>query len=117
MYQRPIASPAQADEAGYKINIRLMEGETLDVGGYRIFRRDGRIHTDRTAVFTNPEKYRTEFSTPDVRDGEQLEIYVDRNLVEVFVNHGEYVITNVVYGLGDEIRCDSPEKMELYTLQ
>lgn len=43
MYQRPIASPAQADEAGYKISIKLMEGETLDVGGYRIFRRDGRI--------------------------------------------------------------------------
>lgn len=117
MYQRPIASPAEADEAGYKISIRLMEGETLDVGGYRIFRRDGRIHTDRTAVLTNPEKYRTEFSTPDVRDGEQSEIYVDRNLVEVFINHGEYAITNVVYGLGDEIFCDSPEKMELYTLQ
>ena len=35
--------------------------------------------------------------------GYDVEIYVDKNLIEVFVNNGEYVISHVVYGLSDEI--------------
>ena len=33
-----------------------------------------------------------------------LEIFVDPNLIEIFVNDGEYVLSNVVYDLGVEIK-------------
>ncbi|MCI9330371.1 MAG: glycoside hydrolase family 32 protein, partial [Ruminococcus sp.] len=32
-----------------------------------------------------------------------LDIFVEPNLIEVFINDGEYVISNVVYGLGNRI--------------
>ena len=33
----------------------------------------------------------------------ELDIFIDGNLIEVFVNGGQYVLSHVVYGLGDEI--------------
>ena len=40
----------------------------------------------------------------------KLDIFVEPNLIEVFVNDGEYVISNVVYGLGNMI-CGRVEKI------
>ena len=46
-----------------------------------------------------PEKVslHTECTTPYVGEKCQLEIYVEKNLIEIFVNDGEYVISNVLY--------------------
>ena len=41
--------------------------------------------------------------TAIINDGYEFEIYVDKNLIEVFINNGEYVISHVVYGLTDEV--------------
>ena len=38
-------------------------------------------------------------------------------LIEVFVNRGEYVITNAVYGLTDEIHPEALSGFEMYTLE
>ena len=40
---------------------------------------------------------------------------MDSNLIEVFVNDGEYVISNVVYGIGNEIESD--RKVKLFTVE
>ncbi len=116
-YTKPIHSAADADEAGYKVSLDMAEGESLDIGGYRIFRRDGQICTDRTAVFDGQEDYRMQFATPVVKEGFHLDVYVDRNMIEVFVNEGEYVISNAVYGLGNEIGGDLTEKLRIYTME
>ena len=34
----------------------------------------------------------------------ELDIFVSENLIEVFVNNGQYVISNVVYGLDVQIQ-------------
>ena len=39
----------------------------------------------------------TEFSTPDLKDGFQIDVYVDPNLIEVFVNDGELAMSTVIY--------------------
>ena len=39
----------------------------------------------------------TEFSTTDLKDGFQIDVYVDTNLIEVFVNDGEYVFSTRYY--------------------
>ncbi|WP_342980341.1 MULTISPECIES: GH32 C-terminal domain-containing protein [unclassified Ruminococcus] len=41
---------------------------------------------------------------PDAGEKADLEIFVDPNLIEIFVNDGEYVLSNVVYDLGVEIK-------------
>ena len=50
-----------------------------------------------------------------LKDGFSLEIYVDENIIEVFVNNGEYVITNAVYDLTEKIIVN--ENAETYVLE
>ena len=42
---------------------------------------------------------------------------VDDNLVEVYINDGEYVISNAVYGLGKTIKLSSGKPVHLYTMR
>lgn len=90
-------------EKGYMLRTTLHNGEEINIGGYVIKRCNDHVITDRTAVFPDDNNYRFTAETPIIREGYSLEIYVDSNLIEVFVNDGEYVVSSVVYGLSDVI--------------
>lgn len=81
----------------------INNGESINIGGYIISREDDIITTDRTAVFINDKNYRLIAKTPVVKEGNRLEIYVDSNLIEIYINDGEYVLSSVVCGLSDII--------------
>lgn len=83
----------------FRIKTKLPEGEGLNIGGYRIWREDGAIKTDRSQVFQGISGYRTCFSTPQVEGECRLDIFVEPNLIEIFVNEGEYVLSSVVYDM------------------
>ncbi len=86
-----------------RIKARLQEGQSLDIGGYRIWMEMGAVKTDRSRVFDNIENHRLTAETPQVGGDCRLDIFVDVNLIEIFVNNGEYVVSHVVYGLGDSV--------------
>ena len=86
-----------------RIQTVLEEGEEINIGGYRIWMENGYVWTDRSQVFREIEGHRLVSSTPERLGCCRLDIFVDRNLIEVFINDGEYVISHVVYGLGDRI--------------
>ena len=65
------------------ITTTLSEGEELEIGGYEIRLEDGAVVGNRERVFAD------------------MEIFVEENLIEIFVNDGQYVLSHVVYGLGD----------------
>ena len=90
-------------KSGYMLKTTLKNGESINVGGYVIKRENDKITTDRSEVFNIKGNYKLIAETPVINDGYELEIYVDEHLVEVFINNGEYVISNVVYGLTEEI--------------
>ena len=92
----------------------LENGESINIGGYLIKRDNDKIITDRSAVFNVKGNYRLTAETPVINDGYDLEIYVDENIIEVFINNGEYVISNVVYGLTDRI---SGKAYDLYAAE
>ena len=48
----------------------------------------------------------------ELKEGFNLEVYVNPNQISVFVNNGEAVVTNAVYGLEEKIEADVPVKME-----
>ena len=52
--------------------------------------------------------------TPVIREGDHLDIYVDQNLVEIYVNNGEYVLSSVVYGLSTEIQSEAAGELLMY---
>lgn len=116
MYGKRIFAPEEASAEGYKVSMELEEGGFVNIGGFIISRRDGRICTDRSAVCWNSEAYRKQLSTPQIKEGFHLDIYVDENLIEIFVNHGEYVISNGVCGLSKEITFQGAGDTEIYTV-
>lgn len=82
----------------------LREGDSLNLGEYRIPRTDGRIEAGRSGVFDGLQGCRLTARTPVLEgDSCRLDIFADQNLVEIFVNQGEYVLSHVVYGLGTEL--------------
>ena len=115
-YTRSVSSVEEADPVGYRVSLELEAGKEINIGGYRIYRENRRICTDRTAVFGTYENYRTKVSTPEIKEGNRLDIYVDENLIEVYVNQGEYVISNTVYGLSRDVTAPPGVAVKIETL-
>lgn len=113
-FSRRIVKTSDAGDGVYKLVFTLEDGEAVDIGGYRIFRAGDHICTDRSKLYQAFPDYRTKFETPKLKDGYHVEVYVDPNLVEVFVNDGEYVISNTVYNLGEEIQADPDVDVKIY---
>ena len=114
-YTREISAPYEADESGYRVRFSLKDGEKVNIGGYIIYREGSRICTDRSSLYRKFTNHRVQFTTPKLKEGFELEVYVNPNLIEVFVNDGEAVISNTVYDLGKEIETDV--KMRIETLK
>ncbi len=86
-----------------RLKTELSEGERLDIGGYRIWVEDDAVWADRSRVFGGIKGYRLTGSTPGLGGRYMLDIFVDSNLIEIFVNEGQYVLSHVVYGLGEKM--------------
>lgn len=96
----------------FRIKTVLEEGDSLNIGGYKIRKEGETIRTDRSMVFSDIAGHQMICSTPELSGGCRLDIFVEPNLIEVFINEGEYVISNVVYGLKDYIdSCATPHRI------
>ena len=112
VYTKEISEPSEADESGYRLRFSLEDGDKVNVGGYVISREGNKICTDRSALFEKFPNHRVKFETPELKDGFEIEAYVNPNQISVFVNNGEAVITNTVYDLKKEINTDVRVKIE-----
>lgn len=98
----------------YYLNVDLKEGNSLNIGGYHIRMVNGKVVADRSRVFSNIHGYPLIGKSPELSGGCRLNIFVDRNLIEIFINDGEYVISHVVYGLGEYIEAAGTNKVKCY---
>ncbi len=114
-YAKRIEKVTEAALKGYKASFELEDGEEVNLGGFRIYRKGERLCTDRSAVYPTFEGAYLEAESPEVKDGWQIEALVEEHLVEVFVNDGEYVISSIVYGLGAFITGNTQKRIELLT--
>lgn len=113
LFNKKISSPVEAGEGGYRLSLDMKNGDAINIGGYKLSRENDRIKADRTEVFAGHTEIKCVFETPDIKEGDHLDIYVEPNLIEVYINNGEYVLTNTVYGLSDGIKA---ENYELYAV-
>lgn len=107
------------ETGGCKISFDLDDGASVSIGGYRIMRKGNRICTDRSSVFPeceNQKNFQMQSMTPELKDGCHLDVYVEPNMVEVYVNRGEYVISHAVYGLSDELVADSGKRLTIFAV-
>lgn len=116
-YNIEVGDVSQANPAGYMASFDLDDGEKVNIGGFLIYRKGCRIYTDRREVFPAGEGQHLVSETPEVKEGWKLEVLVDENLVEVYINDGEYVISNTVYGLKREIISSNQKEIVLYTVE
>lgn len=115
-FAKEIRDVSEAGVGGYKIDLEMRDGESLNIGGLSIYRRNGRIYADRSQVYPCSHKNKPHVSvTPEIKDGYRLEILVDEHIAEVYVNDGEYVISNAVYGMGSKISSDIAD-MKFYAV-
>lgn len=117
VFTKSISNITDATGKNYLIKVELTEGECVDIGGFLICRKNGRIVTDRTSVYPIFDGAHLISQTPEIQEGYLLEILVDPNLIEVFVNNGEYVISNTVYDLKDTLICNSDADLQLFTTE
>lgn len=80
----------------FRLSVNLQEHTTIDIGGYLITYENNRITADRTAVYP-VGNYRYQSTTPELKDGHHIDIYVSDSIIETYVNHGEYVISHIIY--------------------
>ncbi len=116
-YSEEITDISLASKDGYMAVFELEDGEQADIGGFLITRNGNRIRTDRAAVYPSFEGAHLISETPEITEGYRVEVLVDDNLVEVYINDGEYVISNAVYGLGKTIKLSSGKPVHLYTMR
>lgn len=116
-YSMEIGDVSQANPAGYMASFDLEDGEKVNIGGFLIYRKGRRIYTDRSDVFPAGEGQHLISETPEVKEGWKLEVLVDENLVEVYINDGEYVISNTVYGLKREITSSNQKEIVIHTVE
>lgn len=83
----------------FRVKAVLKEQETLDIGGYKITLENGCVKGDRSQVFPQGKEHRLAAKTSAVKGDFHLDIFVDKNLIEIFVNQGQYVLSHAVYGL------------------
>ena len=114
-YSRAVRDVKDVSDDGYMASFDLEDGEAADIGGFIISRKGNRIVTDRSSVYPAFEGAHLISETPDLKGGCHLDVLVDPHLVEVYINDGEYVISNAVYDLGNEISCGEDKKILLYT--
>lgn len=112
--RKGLSKPVSSQEAlrsgqPFWIKTTFQNGDSLNIGGYQISIKNGTICTDRTKVFPHTDIKKLHCQIPNVGENTILEIFVEPNLIEIFVNDGEYVLSNAVYHLGTEIKGKAEE--------
>lgn len=82
-----------------KIDLTINEGEIIEIDGFKISLEGGKIITDRSKRLPEdlPNYINRISRTPFIGEECNLEIFVEQNIIEVFVNKGKFVISNIVY--------------------
>jgi len=87
------------DLVNRRIRISLEDGEVINIDGLVIDYAEGRLTVNRGAIIpegTDREVNRISCTPSDLTKCD-LEIFVEANLIEVFVNEGQFVISNIKY--------------------
>lgn len=100
----------------YKLEVTLNKDSILNIGGYKISIIDDSIVADRTEVFPDIKRKGRVFKSSKLNERYDLSIYIDNGIIEMFINDGKYVISNIVYGLKSKIELNNIETIKLLKL-
>lgn len=93
-------------EETYKISAILKKESTININGYKICIEDDRMVFNRMEVFDMKNVGKI-FKTPKLKGKYKIDIYVDNNIIETYINDGEYVVSNVIYSKKKKIEIEN----------
>lgn len=82
----------------------LKTGDFINIGGYLI-KYDDCLCIDRSNVFKSDAALK-ELRSPKI-DHCNLNIYYDQDIIEIYINNGQYVLSNIVYEMADTIKSNT----------
>ena len=57
------------------------------------------------------------FKTPKLNGNYNIIAYIDNGVIEVFIDNGKYVITNVVYNMTNNIYYNEVKNIKIYKME
>ena len=90
-------------EKPWFMETRITNGDSIDIGGFRIWMENDTVHTNRDKVFVKGAKLPNSFTLPAYSSEYKLSIIVEPNIIEIYVDDGKYCLTNAVYNLQDQL--------------
>lgn len=103
-------------EETYKLKVTLNEESVLNIGGYKISVNKDKIVADRSEVFPEIKGIGRVFNSSKLNGKYELNIYIDNGIIEIFINDGKYVISNIVYNLKSNIEAINVNNIEMFKL-
>ncbi|MFR9240427.1 MAG: glycoside hydrolase family 32 protein [Clostridium baratii] len=100
-----------------RIKAKLENEGFINIGGYKIRIEDDKLVTDRSDVFIEGDFKAVKFKSSKLGERYDLDIFIDRGIIEIFINDGEYVITNVVYNMKSFIEYNNLKEFRLFKME
>lgn len=87
----------------FKLVADLNPNSYLNLGGFMIDIQDDCLHINRENVSIVADKVCNDVISPQLNGHYHIELYYDYHVFEIFINHGKYTMSQVVYELDDHI--------------
>lgn len=88
----------------FYMHVIMNEDSQINFGGMKLYVQDDCLYCDRSQVSIEHEKVCNLNKTPVLNGQYDLEIYYDYHIFEIFINGGYYVLSQLVYDLGQSIQ-------------
>lgn len=90
-----------------KISLDLKDGNEIHLAGVKITFNNGTLSVDRSSVYKKGEKDSGKLvNSIDGLNECQADIYLDGCVLEIYINQGEYVLSNIIYSSINELTAN-----------
>lgn len=107
----------------FLLSADLQEGSEINIGGYQLFVKNHKVCADRHEVFVDGAELFNEklcagtyFETEVFEEMIHVDIYIDHQVVETYINEGYTVMSHVVYHLRNELSLKDVVQYQLRTM-
>ena len=107
----------------FLLSADLQEGSEINIGGYQLFVKNHKVCVDRQHVFVEGAELFNEklcagtyFETQPFDDPIHVDIYIDHQVIETYINDGHTVLTHVVYHLDNTLSLKDVVEYQLKTI-
>ena len=93
----------------FQLKTTLNKDSSLNLCGFKIDIQDDCLHLNREEVSIQENKVCNDVVSPKLQGHYDIELYYDHHVFEIYINGGEYVMSQVVYDLNDQVIIQNTE--------